>query len=138
MQDIKFFEEQTDFVKENLGKRGFDANCVDQALELNSLRKKKTQQVETNRASIKSLSKEVAENDFQLFRDLSFRLQYVSILYMYLVTSKYKMKYCSYEYVSMIVSASSVSRNVTVTVNCKLWGHKVRNFFVIRGFANHE
>ena len=59
MHDIKHFETNTDQVKNNLSKRGFDISLVDSALELNLKRKKLTTEVESNQAEIKKLSKEV-------------------------------------------------------------------------------
>lgn len=59
MHDIKHFETNTDQVKKNLSKRGFDLSLVDSVLELNAKRKKLTTEVESNQAEIKKLSKEV-------------------------------------------------------------------------------
>ncbi|TDJ08805.1 MAG: serine--tRNA ligase [Deltaproteobacteria bacterium] len=59
MHDIKFFEANTEAVKENLKKRNFDTSLVDKALELNAKRKELTKLVEDNRAEIKNISKEI-------------------------------------------------------------------------------
>ena len=59
MHDIKFFEANTESVKENLKKRNFDTSLVDKALELNTKRKELTKLVEDNRAEIKNISKEI-------------------------------------------------------------------------------
>ncbi len=61
MHDIKTFETETEYVKTNLSKRGYDISVVDQALELNIKRKSLTTEVETNQAEIKKLSKEVGQ-----------------------------------------------------------------------------
>ncbi len=61
MHDIKTFETETEYVKTNLSKRGYDISVVDQALELNKKRKSLTTEVETNQAEIKKLSKEVGQ-----------------------------------------------------------------------------
>ena len=61
MHDIKTFETETENVKANLSKRGYDISVVDQALELNKKRKSLTTEVETNQAEIKKLSKEVGQ-----------------------------------------------------------------------------
>lgn len=59
MHDIRLFEEQTEKVKENLAKRGFDTSIVDKAVSLNANRKKVTGEVEESRAEIKNISKQV-------------------------------------------------------------------------------
>ena len=59
MHDIKFFEEQTQLVKTNLEKRNFDTSVVDEALELNKMRKDKIKLVEQRRAQVKLKSKEI-------------------------------------------------------------------------------
>jgi seryl-tRNA synthetase len=59
VHDIKFFEEQTQLVKTNLEKRNFDTSVVDEALELNKMRKDKIKLVEQRRAQVKLKSKEI-------------------------------------------------------------------------------
>lgn len=59
MHDIKFFESNFDYVKENLSKRSFDPSVLDEVLSLNNKRKENTTQVERTQAEIKKLSKEV-------------------------------------------------------------------------------
>lgn len=59
MHDIKYFENHADEVKENLKKRDFDLSVVDKVLTLNGERKELLSFVESKRAEIKSLSKEI-------------------------------------------------------------------------------
>ncbi len=61
MHDIKFFESNTDEVKKNLSKRGFDLSLVDKAISLNAKRKELTGKVEGHRAEVKSLSMEIGK-----------------------------------------------------------------------------
>lgn len=61
MHDIKFFTENVDKVKANLGARNFDISLVDQVLDLNQKRKQLTTLVETKRAETKKISQEVGE-----------------------------------------------------------------------------
>ncbi len=61
MHDIKLFVEQTDAVKKNLAKRNLDGSQVDRAISLNNKRKELTTAVETRRAEVKNLSREVGE-----------------------------------------------------------------------------
>ena len=59
MHDIKYFSEQPDAVKANLKKRGYDLTQVDQVLALNNKRRELTQSVESKKAEINKISKEV-------------------------------------------------------------------------------
>ena len=59
MHDIKYFSEQTELVKANLKKRGFDLSIVDQVISLNSKRRELTQSVETKKADVNKHSKEI-------------------------------------------------------------------------------
>ncbi len=59
MHDIKFFETNTNEVKDNLKKRGMDVSIVDQCLALNGKRKELTTYVDTNRAELNKFSKEI-------------------------------------------------------------------------------
>jgi len=59
MHDIKYFETNTQAVKDNLKKRGLDGSIVDQCLELNNNRKELTTFVDTNRAELNKYSKEI-------------------------------------------------------------------------------
>lgn len=59
MHDIKYFSEQTEKVKENLKKRGFDLSIVDQVLSLNNKRRELTQSVEAKKAEVNKFSKEI-------------------------------------------------------------------------------
>ncbi len=59
MHDIKFFVENVEEVKKNLGKRKFDTAIIDTVIEKNERRKQLIQDVESSRAETKSLSKEV-------------------------------------------------------------------------------
>lgn len=59
MHDIKFIESNKDYTLENLAKRNFDLNVIDQALELNQKRKELISKVETTQSQIKTLSKDV-------------------------------------------------------------------------------
>ena len=61
MHDIKFIESNSDYVKENLGKRKFDISVIDEAIALNKSRKSLTTSVEKNQSEIKSISKEVGQ-----------------------------------------------------------------------------
>lgn len=61
MHDIKYFTENVEKVKANLGARNFDISLIDQVLELNQKRKNLTTQVETKRAETKKISQEVGE-----------------------------------------------------------------------------
>ena len=61
MHDLKYFETDTDKVKDNLAKRGISSSVVDQILSINSQRKKMTTAVETNQAKIKQLSKTIGQ-----------------------------------------------------------------------------
>lgn len=61
MHDIKYFTENVEKVKANLGARNFDISLIDQVLELNQKRKHLTTQVETKRAETKKISQEVGE-----------------------------------------------------------------------------
>ena len=61
MHDIKLIEEQTEAFKKNLSKRNFDLSTVDKVIELNEARKKLTFYVETRRAEVKKLSKDIGE-----------------------------------------------------------------------------
>ncbi|MCK5883570.1 MAG: serine--tRNA ligase [Bacteriovoracaceae bacterium] len=59
MHDIKFFVENVEEVKINLGKRKFDTGIIDTVLKMNDRRKVLIQEVESSRAETKKLSKEV-------------------------------------------------------------------------------
>ena len=59
MHDIKYFSENTEQVKANLKKRGFDLSIVDQVISLNSKRRELTQSVETKKADVNKHSKEI-------------------------------------------------------------------------------
>lgn len=59
MHDIKYFSENTELVKANLKKRGFDLSIVDQVISLNSKRRELTQSVETKKADVNKHSKEI-------------------------------------------------------------------------------
>ncbi len=59
MHDVKFFLEQTDVVKANLSKRNFDISLVDKVLEINKKRKELTTKVETQKAEVNNISKQV-------------------------------------------------------------------------------
>lgn len=61
MHDIKQFVETTDEVKKNLAKRGLDGQAVDQAVSINANRKELTFKVETRRAEVKNLSKDIGQ-----------------------------------------------------------------------------
>ncbi|MBI2521456.1 MAG: serine--tRNA ligase [Bdellovibrio sp.] len=61
MHDINYFHENTIAVKQNLGKRKISASIVDECLVVNSKRKELTLFVETTRAEINHLSKQVGE-----------------------------------------------------------------------------
>ena len=61
MHDIKFFESNTEEVKDNLKKRKVDGSLVDQAIRLNEKRKTLVQGVEANRAQVKTLSQEIGK-----------------------------------------------------------------------------
>lgn len=59
MHDIKHFEEKREEVIANLGKRGISAEVVDGAIKLNHERKELTLKVETQRADLNKLSKDI-------------------------------------------------------------------------------
>jgi seryl-tRNA synthetase len=61
MLDIKLITEKTEEVKQNLAKRKFDVSVIDSVIDLNNQRKNLTTDVETNRAEVKSLSRQVGE-----------------------------------------------------------------------------
>lgn len=61
MLDINYIIENTDEVKKNFEKRNFDNNVIDDLLSINLERKKLTQFVETGRAEIKQISKEIGK-----------------------------------------------------------------------------
>jgi len=61
MHDIKFIEENIDFVRANLSTRNFDVTIIEQVIELNSKRKELTLQVETVRGEINKTSRQVGE-----------------------------------------------------------------------------
>lgn len=59
MHDIKQIEQDVEYYKKNLSKRGFDVSVIDLVMDMNSKRKSLTTEVESNQAEIKKLSKEV-------------------------------------------------------------------------------
>jgi seryl-tRNA synthetase len=59
MHDIKYFIENTDKVKENLSKRRFDLHTVDEVLALNAKRKELVSFVDSKKAEINKISKEI-------------------------------------------------------------------------------
>ena len=61
MLDIKLIEQETENVKTNLQKRGFDTSVIDEIVQLNSERKKGLQTVEKSRSEIKQISKQVGQ-----------------------------------------------------------------------------
>lgn len=61
MHDIRYFESNTDEVKKNLSKRGFDLTIVDRVISLNGKRKDLTGKVESLRAEVKLLSNDIGK-----------------------------------------------------------------------------
>ncbi|OFZ14252.1 MAG: serine--tRNA ligase [Bdellovibrionales bacterium GWA2_49_15] len=61
MHDINYFHENTEAVKQNLAKRKFNTAIIDECLAINSKRKELTLFVETTRAEINQVSKQVGE-----------------------------------------------------------------------------
>ena len=59
MHDIRLVVEKIDFYKENLSKRNFDTNCVDQLVSVNDERKSLINLVEVKRSEVKKLSKKI-------------------------------------------------------------------------------
>lgn len=59
MLNLKFVVENVEAVKENLSKRSADVHIIDTVVELDEKRKKLTHKVETSRAEVKSLSKQI-------------------------------------------------------------------------------
>ncbi len=59
MLDLKYVVENTDVVKENLNKRKADVNIIDAIVDLDKKRKSYIQEVESARATVKSLSKDI-------------------------------------------------------------------------------
>ena len=59
MLDIKFIVENTEFIKKTLANRNVEISIIDNLLTLNNSRKEMIQQVESQRAETKKLSKEI-------------------------------------------------------------------------------
>jgi seryl-tRNA synthetase len=61
MLDIKLIESNTQYIVDNLKKRNFDSSFIEQILTLNIKRKELILKVETSRADIKKISKDVGD-----------------------------------------------------------------------------
>lgn len=138
MHDIKLIEAQTDYVKENLTKRGFDTSILDTVISLNKKRKELTTHVEKTQAEVKKISKEVGmkkkvgENADDLMKQVHELKASVETANNDLDETKKSLDYELSTIPNLIEDDSPIGKDDTDNIEVKKWGEPTSFGFKVK------